>query len=88
MKLERSCGVLLHITSLPGKYGTGTMGDEAYEFIDLLGDNGVTYWQILPTGPVSDSMCYFRYSSLSAFAGNELFISTGKIFGSWRNHNA
>jgi 4-alpha-glucanotransferase len=79
MELMRSCGVLLHITSLPGKFGTGTLGDEAYEFIDLLADNGVTYWQILPTGPVSDSMCYSPYSSLSAFAGNELFISTDSI---------
>jgi 4-alpha-glucanotransferase len=79
MKLERSCGVLLHITSLPGKYGTGTLGDEAYEFIDLLADNGISYWQILPTGPVSDSMCYSPYSSLSAFAGNELFICTDRI---------
>lgn len=79
MELTRSCGVLLHITSLPGRYGTGTLGDEAYDFIDLLAQNGVTYWQILPTGPVSDSMCYSPYSSLSAFAGNELFISCDRI---------
>ena len=79
MELTRSCGVLLHITSLPGKYGTGTLGDEAYEFIDLLADNGVSCWQILPTGPVSDSMCYSPYSALSCFAGNELFISTDRI---------
>lgn len=79
MELKRSCGVLLHITSLPGKYGTGTLGDEAYEFIDLLAENGVSYWQILPTGPVSDSMCYSPYSSLSAFAGNELFINIERI---------
>ncbi len=79
MKLDRSYGVLLHITSLPGKYGTGTLGDEAYEFIDLLSDNCATYWQILPTGPVSDSMRYSPYSSLSSFAGNELFISSDRI---------
>jgi len=79
MKFERSYGILLHITSLPGKHGIGTLGDEAYEFIDLLSDNGASYWQILPTGPVSDSMCYSPYSSLSAFAGNELFISTERI---------
>ncbi len=79
MELMRSCGVLLHITSLPGRYGTGTLGDEAYEFIDLLAENGVTYWQILPTGPVSDSMCYSPYSSLSAFAGNELFICCDRV---------
>jgi len=79
MKIERSWGVLLHITSLPGKYGIGTLGDEAYEFIDLLSENGVSYWQILPTGPVSDSMKYSPYSALSGFAGNELFINIDKI---------
>ncbi len=79
MNFERSCGVLLHITSLPGRYGTGTIGKEAYDFIDLLSDNGITYWQILPTGPVCSAMCYSPYSSLSAFAGNELFISTDII---------
>jgi len=79
MELNRSCGVLLHITSLPGKYGTGTLGDEAYDFIDILAENGISYWQILPIGPVSDSMCYSPYSSLSGFAGNELFISTDRI---------
>jgi len=79
MELTRSCGVLLHITSLAGRYGTGTMGSEAREFIDLLADNGITYWQILPTGPVSKSMGYSPYSSLSCFAGNELFIDTDSL---------
>jgi len=79
MKIERSWGVLLHITSLPGKYGIGTLGDEAYEFIDLLSASGASYWQILPTGPVSHSMKYSPYSSLSGFAGNELFINFDKI---------
>jgi 4-alpha-glucanotransferase len=79
MKLNRSCGVLLHITSLPGEYGIGTLGDEAYRFIDLLSENGVSYWQILPIGPVSNSMRHSPYSSLSSFAGNELFINIGKV---------
>lgn len=74
MELTRSCGVLLHITSLPGKYGTGTIGYEAREFVDLLSSNGISYWQLLPTGPVSPSMGYSPYSPLSCFAGNELFI--------------
>ncbi len=76
MRIERSYGVLLHITSLPGRYGVGTIGEEAYSFIDLLSDSGASYWQILPTGPVSESMCWSPYSSISAFAGNELLIST------------
>ena len=48
MKIKRSSGLLMHITSLPGKYGIGTMGKEAYEFVDLLRDGGQKYWQILP----------------------------------------
>ena len=36
MRFERSCGILLHISSLPGRYGTGTLGPEAYEFAELL----------------------------------------------------
>lgn len=79
MKIERSFGILLHITSLPGKHGTGTIGGEAYSFIDLLADIGASYWQILPVGPVSESMCWSPYSSLSVFAGNELMISTDLI---------
>ncbi len=75
MELRRSAGILLHITSLPGRYGTGSLGDEAYEFVDLIHKGGFRYWQILPVGPVSPSMCWSPYSSLSSFAGNELFIS-------------
>lgn len=79
MKPGRSAGILLHITSLPGKYGTGSMGDEAYEFIDLIHDGGFRFWQILPVGPVSPSMCWSPYSSLSSFAGNELLISIDQL---------
>ncbi|HPD77756.1 MAG TPA: 4-alpha-glucanotransferase [Spirochaetota bacterium] len=75
MKLKRSAGVLLHITSLPGKQACGSLGDEAYEFVDLLKKGGFSYWQILPIGPVSPSMQWSPYSSLSSFAGNELFIN-------------
>lgn len=75
MKLKRSAGILCHITSLPGRYGTGTLGQEAYDFIDLVAGGGFSYIQILPVGPVSPSMGWSPYSSVSAFAGNELFIS-------------
>ncbi len=75
MKIKRSSGLLMHITSLPGKHGIGTMGKEAYEFIDLLADGGQTYWQILPTGPVSAIFGHSPYSSYSSFAGNSLFIN-------------
>ncbi len=70
MLLNRSSGILLHISSLPGKYGTGSLGKEAEEFISFLKNSGIKYWQILPMGPVSSSMCYSPYSSTSAFAGN------------------
>lgn len=68
----RKSGILLHITSLPGKYGIGTMGREAREFVDFLKKSGQSYWQILPIHPTSygDS----PYASYSTFAGNPYFI--------------
>ncbi|MBQ5331559.1 MAG: 4-alpha-glucanotransferase [Oscillospiraceae bacterium] len=68
----RTSGVLLHITSLPGKYGTGTLGRYAYEFVDFLKETGQYYWQILPIGPTGygDS----PYQCYSAFAGNPVLI--------------
>lgn len=75
MTIKRGSGLLLHITSLPGKHGIGTMGPEAYEFVDLLHEGGQHYWQTLPFGPVSSFFGYSPYSSLSSFAGNFLFIN-------------
>ncbi|MBC3795571.1 4-alpha-glucanotransferase [Acetobacterium tundrae] len=75
---KRSSGVLMHISSLPGDYGIGTLGLEAQNFIDLLVSMNFTYWQILPTGPVDD---YFSpYKSISAFAGNPLLIDLDILF--------
>lgn len=70
--MDRNSGVIMHIASLPGKYGIGTFGKEAYEFADFLRKSGQRYWQILPLGPTSygDS----PYQSFSAFAGNPYFI--------------
>ena len=77
MDLERSSGVLLHPTSLPGKYGVGTFGTEAYEWIDILEKTQQTLWQILPLGPTSygDS----PYQSSSTFAGNPYLISLDQM---------
>lgn len=75
MNIKRSSGLLMHITSLPGKHGIGTMGAEAREFVDLLKEGGQKYWQMLPFGPVSSTFGYSPYSSLSSFAGNFLFIN-------------
>ncbi len=72
MELKRASGVLMHIASLPGDYGIGTFGQEAYAFVDFLKETGQTYWQILPICPTSygDS----PYQSFSTFAGNPYFI--------------
>lgn len=68
----RSSGVLLHITSLPSPYGIGTLGKEAFKFVDFLAASGQRYWQILPVGQTGygDS----PYQSVSSFAGNPYFI--------------
>ena len=49
--MKRSCGILLHITSLPSPYGIGTLGDVAEEFADWLQKAGQSWWQVLPVGP-------------------------------------
>ena len=69
---KRASGVLLHISSLPGAYGIGTLGEEAYRFVDFLRRAGQTYWQILPVCPVGKGNS--PYQSFSSFAGNPLFI--------------
>jgi 4-alpha-glucanotransferase len=73
----RSSGILLHPTSLPGRYGIGDLGDWAYRFVDWLEAAGQTVWQMLPLGPTSygDS----PYQSLSTFAGNTNLISLDKL---------
>ena len=70
--MERTAGILMPISSLPGKYGIGCFNLKAYEFVDFLRDAGQTYWQILPIHPTSygDS----PYQSFSTFAGNPYFI--------------
>ena len=69
---ERSSGVLLAISSLPSRYGIGTLGKAAYAFADFLKKAGQRYWQLLPIGPTGfgDS----PYQSFSTFAGNPYFI--------------
>lgn len=68
----RGAGVLMHISSLPGKFGIGTFGNEAYKFADFIKKSGMKYWQILPLGHTSfgDS----PYQCFNAFAGNPYFI--------------
>ena len=70
---ERSSGILLHPTSLPGPYGIGDLGGEARAFVDFLHAAGQQLWQVLPLGPTGYGNS--PYQSGSAFAGNPLLIS-------------
>lgn len=74
---KRKSGILMHITSLPSKYGIGSLGSEAYEFVKFLVKSGQRLWQILPLGPTGygDS----PYQCFSAFAGNPLLIDIDRL---------
>ncbi len=73
----RKSGILMHITSLPGDYGVGSMGRSAFDFIDFLNSAGQRCWQILPLTPTGygDS----PYQSCSAFAGNPYLIDLSAL---------
>jgi 4-alpha-glucanotransferase len=73
MRHKRASGVLLHPTSLPGRFRIGDLGPSAIEFIDFLAETGQHWWQLLPLGPTAGSNS--PYQSLSSFAGNPLLIS-------------
>jgi len=73
--MQRTCGVLLHVSSLPSKYGVGDFGPEAFRFADWLHEAGQTWWQVLPLNPTGPGLGNSPYSSYSAFAGNVLFVS-------------
>src|SRR5882762_4931858 len=77
MSFPRSSGILLHPTSLPGPYGIGDLGTEAYAFADFLQATGQSLWQVLPLGPTGygDS----PYACYSAFAGNALLVSPEQL---------
>ncbi|UCD22608.1 MAG: 4-alpha-glucanotransferase, partial [Chloroflexota bacterium] len=77
MSFPRASGILLHPTSLPGQFGIGDLGKEAYRFVDFLASTGQRLWQILPLGPTGygDS----PYQCLSVFAGNPLLISLERL---------
>lgn len=72
-RFTRSAGVLMHVSSLPGPYGIGDMGPEAFQWVDHLAQAKQTWWQVLPLGPTGagDS----PYQSFCSFAGNPNFIS-------------
>jgi len=73
MMLERSSGVLLHPTSLPGPFGIGDLGPGARRFVDWLAAAGQQFWQVLPLGTTGDD--FSPYQALSASAANPLLVS-------------
>ena len=75
MLTKRTSGILLHLTSLPGKHGIGDLGPGAYRFIDFLAASGQSCWQFLPTGPTSTAFDNSPYMCRSVFAGNPIFIN-------------
>ena len=74
---SRSSGILLHLTSLPGKYGVGNLGLYSRQFIDFLNESGFSFWQTCPLGPTGygDS----PYQVFSSFAGNPYLIDWDPI---------
>jgi 4-alpha-glucanotransferase len=74
---ERRAGILLHVSSLPSRFGVGDLGPAAVLFLDWAAAAGQTLWQVLPLGPTGagDS----PYGAASAFAGNPLFISPERL---------
>jgi len=77
MSFARASGILLHPTSLPGRFAIGDLGPAAFAFADFLAASGQSLWQVLPLGPTGygDS----PYAGYSAFAGNTLLISPEKL---------
>lgn len=69
----RKSGILLHPTSLPGEWGIGDLGRQAYRFVDFLEESGQRLWQVLPLGPAGGD--HSPYQAYSSIAGNPLLIS-------------
>lgn len=74
---KRASGVLLHPTSLPGPYGCGDLGTQAYRFADFLAEAKQRWWQMLPISPSDKHGC--PYSAYSAFAGDPILISLDQL---------
>ena len=77
MNFPRASGILLHPTSLPGPFGIGDFGPEAYAFVEFLESAAQSLWQVLPLGPTGYGNS--PYSCYSAFAGNTLLISPEQL---------
>ena len=78
MDINKSSGLILHPSSLPGEYGIGELGSTCYEFIDLLKTSNTRIWQVLPLG-ITDEVEYSPYSSKSSILGNPYLISLNDL---------
>lgn len=85
MNFTRGSGILLHITSLPSRYGIGDVGEQAHIFVDFLKKSRQKFWQILPIGPVGVGGS--PYQSFSTFAGNPLLIDIDGLVDKGLLHN-
>ena len=78
--MSREAGILMPVSSLPGPYGIGDLGETAYAFVDFLAQAGQTYWQILPLNPPNHNKSKDSpYQSFSAFAGNPYYIDLNRL---------
>lgn len=77
---KRSSGILAHLSSLPSPYGIGDMGPGAFSFLQFLQKSKQSIWQILPLGPTAPVFEHSPYMTISAFAGNPLFISPQRLY--------
>lgn len=77
MNFPRASGILLHPTSLPGPFGIGDLGPQAYQFVDFLDAAGQKIWGVLPLGPTGEANSPYR--GASAFAGDPLLISPERL---------
>jgi len=77
---RRSSGVLLHVTSLPGRHGSGDLSAAAFQFIDFLAAAGQSWWQMLPVGPPGDPPGNSPYSSCSSVAGSPHLVSLEVLY--------
>ena len=75
--MNRSSGILVQPTSLPGRYGIGDLGAEAYQLADWLAAAGMRIWQVLPLGPAGYGQS--PYQLFSASAGNPLLLSLDRL---------